>query len=460
MISLSKLRGRSFKDPYNLINALSSGDMWVYLSCLFMGAGNIASGQIIKGLLFFFLEVAFLVFMAVPGGGIYRISMLPSLGDRPQGEVWNEELGIYEYTKGDNSQLILLYGIATILICVLFAAVWRAAVCSSYKARVQRSAGLRPASFSSDLHSLLDDRVHTLLMTPPFAFLLVFTILPLIYMMTMAFTNFSREGDRLVLFDWVGFRNFLTVFNSNSIVGKQFWSVLLWTLVWAFFATFLNFFIGTLLAMLINRHSIKLKGVWRTVLATTIAVPQFVSLMVVRSMLQPQGILNRMLEGADLINSPLPFLTDTAWARVLVIVVNLWIGIPYTILQVTGVLNNIPKEQYNAAKVDGCTPIQTFFHVTLPYMMFVLTPYLITQFTGNINNFNIIYLLTRGEPVSVGNTAGDTDLLITWLYKLSVDQQKYDLAAVIGILTFAVLSIVALVTYRNSGSYKNEEGFR
>ena len=93
-------------------------------------------------------------------------------------------------------------------------------------------------------------------------------------------------------------------------------------------------------------------------------------------------------------------------------------------------------------------------------MMFVLTPYLITQFTGNINNFNIIYLLTRGEPVSVGNTAGDTDLLITWLYKLSVDQQKYDLAAVIGILTFAVLSIVALVTYRNSGSYKNEEGFR
>ena len=93
-------------------------------------------------------------------------------------------------------------------------------------------------------------------------------------------------------------------------------------------------------------------------------------------------------------------------------------------------------------------------------MMFVLTPYLITQFTGNINNFNIIYLLTRGEPISVGNTAGDTDLLITWLYKLSVDQQKYNLAAVIGILTFVVLSVVALITYRNSSSYKNEEGFR
>ena len=104
--------------------------------------------------------------------------------------------------------------------------------------------------------------------------------------------------------------------------------------------------------------------------------------------------------------------------------------------------------------------VQTFMNVTLPYMIFVMTPYIITQFTGNINNFNVIYLLTRGEPISVGNTAGATDLLVTWLYKLSVDQLKYNLAAVIGIFTFVVLSIVSLVTYRNSGSYKDEEGFK
>ena len=154
------------------------------------------------------------------------------------------------------------------------------------------------------------------------------------------------------------------------------------------------------------------------------------------------------------------FFENTVWARVLVILINLWVGIPYTILQVTGVLNNIPSELYDATKVDGCTARQTFFNVTVPYMMFVLTPYLITQFTGNINNFNIIYLLTRGEPIAVGNTAGSTDLLITWLYKLSVDQQKYNLAAVIGIFTFIILSVVALLTYRSSASYKNEEGFK
>jgi arabinogalactan oligomer/maltooligosaccharide transport system permease protein len=129
-------------------------------------------------------------------------------------------------------------------------------------------------------------------------------------------------------------------------------------------------------------------------------------------------------------------------------------------MQVTGILQNIPEEQYEAAKIDGANVFQVFFKITLPYMLFVLTPYLITQFTGNINNFNVIYLLTRGEPVGVGNTAGATDLLVTWLYKLSVDQQKYNLGAVIGIFTFVVLSVVSLVTYRSSGSYKNEEGFK
>ena len=192
----------------------------------------------------------------------------------------------------------------------------------------------------------------------------------------------------------------------------------------------------------------------------TIAVPQFVSLMVIRSMMQPEGIINRMLLSAGWISERLPFLTNATWARVLVIIVNLWVGIPYTIMSVTGILKNIPAEQYEAARIDGANPVQQFINITMPYMIFVMTPTLITTFTGNINNFNVIYLLTRGEPMYVGNTAGETDLLVTWLYELSVDQQKYNLAAVIGIFTFVVLSVVSLITYRSSGSYKDEEGFK
>ena len=144
----------------------------------------------------------------------------------------------------------------------------------------------------------------------------------------------------------------------------------------------------------------------------------------------------------------------------LLIVVNLWVGIPYTVMQVTGILQNIPAEQYEAARIDGTNTAQQFRYVTLPYMIFVLTPYIITQFTGNINNFNIIYLLTGGGPTYVGDSAGQTDLLVTWLYKLSIDKQQYNMGAVIGIFTFVVLAVVALVTYRNSGSYKDEEGFK
>jgi arabinogalactan oligomer/maltooligosaccharide transport system permease protein len=129
-------------------------------------------------------------------------------------------------------------------------------------------------------------------------------------------------------------------------------------------------------------------------------------------------------------------------------------------IQATGILQNIPAELYESAKVDGANAFVTFFKITLPYMMFVMTPYLITQFTGNVNNFNVIYLLSGGNPTPIGSTAGKTDLLVTWLYKLTVDQQYYNLGAVIGIMTFIVLAIVALVTYRNTNSYKDEEGFQ
>ena len=458
--ALRKISKQNDPSQSSLLSALRNGGPVVWISCLIMGFGNLVAGQIIKGLLLLAVEVAFIVFMFLPEGGIYYLSMLPSLGWKPMTEVYNEQLGIYEYVIGHNSQLILLYGVATVFVIVGFLLVWQYSVRSGYKAHSLRRSGKKPNSFWKDLKSLTDENNHKLLMALPTLCLVIFTILPIVYMMCMAFTNYSKEGDHLVLFDWVGFKNFAALFNSGSSISSQFGSVLGWTLIWAILATVSNFLLGTIVAMIINRKTIKFKGFWRTCLSLTIAVPQFVSLMVIRSMLQPEGIINSMLLEAHWITEKLPFLTNATWARALVLIVNLWVGIPYTIMQVTGILQNIPSEQYEAARIDGANVFQVFFKITLPYMLFVMTPYLITQFTGNINNFNVIYLFTRGEPVSVGNTAGATDLLVTWLYKLSVDQQKYNLGAVIGIFTFIMLSVVSLVTYRSSGSYKNEEGFK
>ena len=416
--------------------------------------------QKIKGLIYLAVEVAYVVFMVL--NGIRFLSMLGTLGTVEQKEVWDEVNQIYTYTKGDQSVLILLYGVATILVTILMIWAWRGALKSAYKAECLDRGGRHVNSFVEDVKALLHENLHRLLMTPPMVFIFALTILPLIFMICMAFTNYSKIDNHLMLFEWVGLDNFRALFDSNSILGSTFWSVLAWTIVWAFFATFSNYIFGMILSIVINRKETRAKGFWRFCFVLSCAVPMFVSLLIMRTMLQPEGAVNVLLRNLGLIaqDASLPFFTDPMWARVTVIVINIWVGVPYTLLQLTGVLQNIPGELYEAAKVDGANAVQIFFKITLPYMLYVTTPYLITTFTGNVNNFNIIYLLSGGDPVTdLSSTAGSTDLLVTWLYKLTIDKQYYNIGAVIGILTFIILAIAALLTYRNSKSYKEEGGF-
>lgn len=457
------------KNPTSLWSALTNGGPIVWLSCLIMGFANIVAGQFIKGLLFMAIEAGVIVLLTVPMltnlsgdafSGIQWIKMLPGLGDAEDGKVWNEVDMIWEFQFGDRSHLILLYGVVFIVIILAFIIIWRASVRSGYQALCIKKSGKKAPTFIQDVKSLFDDNIHKLLMTPPFVAIIVFTVLPLIYMICMAFTNYSDIGGHLNLFDWVGFAVFKELFTAGSKVSGQFGSVLAWTLVWAFFATFLNFFLGTFMAMIINRPTTRLKGFWRTMLSFTIAVPQFISLLIVNKMFEDNGIINKMLLNAGWITEKIRFMSLENNARIFVIVINLWVGIPYTVMQVTGILKNIPADLYEAARIDGANVVQQFMNITLPYMIFVMTPYIIGSFTGNINNFNVIFLLTGGGPFPLEGTAGSTDLLVTWLYRLSVERLEYNLAAVIGILTFVVLAIVSLVTYRSSGSYKDEEGFK
>lgn len=454
MLKLKK-RVNPFSTPYTCMRAMKEGGIETKLSMVLMGFGNFMHRQKIKGLLYLAVEVAYIVFMAVNGVGFIR--MLGSLGSVPQKEVWDEAAQVYLYTKGDQSVLVLLYGVATVLLTLLMIWAWRGALKSAFKAERLDKAGCHVNSFVEDLKSLLHENLHRLLMTPSMVFIFALTILPLIFMICMAFTNYSKLDNHLMLFDWVGFENFKTLFDANSILGSTFWSVLGWTLVWAFFATFSNYIFGMILSLVINRKDTKGKGFWRFCFVLSCAVPMFVSLLIMRTMLQPNGAVNVLLRNLGWIaqDASLPFFTDPTWARVTVIVVNIWVGVPYTLLQLTGVLQNIPAELYEAAKVDGANVFQTFFKITLPYMLYVTTPYLIVTFTGNVNNFNVIYLLSGGDPVTdLASTAGKTDLLVTWLYKLTVDKQYYNVGAVIGILTFVILAVGSLVTFRNSKSYK------
>lgn len=458
-MKLFKKKPDLFPTPYTFQNALKYGDKKTKSSFFIMGMGNILRKQYGKGALFLVSQLTYILFMIF--SGINCIMALPGLGSVTQGKVWDETKGIYIYTEGDRSLVILLFGIATLLITIGMILLYRNSIKSAYKAQCLEQNNKPLPSLKDDIKSLFNENIHTLLLSGPVAGVLIFNILPLIFMISMAFTDYSKIDSKLVLFDWVGLKNFFEILSFNSTIGKQFWGVLVWTIIWAIFATFLNYFFGMLLALIINRKETRGKAFWRFCFMLSIAVPQFVSLMIMRTMLQPEGAMNILLRNIGLLaaNQSLPFFQDPMWARCTVIIINLWVGIPYTMIQVTGILQNIPAELYESAKVDGANAFTIFFKITLPYMLFVTTPYLISTFMGNINNFNVIYLLSGGDPTPVGYTAGKTDLLVTWLYKLTVDQQYYNWGAVIGILTFIVLAVVSLVTYQNSNSYKDEEGF-
>lgn len=455
-----KKKTREFPEVIPVSEAIRKGDIYTKMTCLFMGAGNLARKQILQGLLFLAGEVSYICFMFFYG--INALYDFITLGTATQTKVFNEATQVYEYTAGDNSQLCLLYGVVTIFVTIGFILLWRAAVRSSYIAQKAAEAGREPESFFAVLKSLKNKRMYQVFLFFPFMGIVLFTVMPLVFMILMAFTNYDRDhlppGS---LFDWVGFENFGRVLNAGGSLGETFWSVLGWTIIWAIFATFLNYILGIILALLINREGTRFKGFWRFIFVLTIAVPQFVSLLVVNTMIQEHGVINLLLKELFGVG-PLPFLTNATWARVTVIVINLWVGIPYTLISVTGILKNIPSELYEAAKVDGANAFVTFFKITMPYMMFVMTPQLIVTFTQNINNFNVIFLLTNGAPACdtyYRGTAGKTDLLVTWLYKLTIDNKDYNLGAVIGILTFILMASLSLLTYRRTGSYKNEEGF-
>ncbi len=445
------------------------GDWKTKVSYLVMGFGNIARGQILRGLLFLLLECVFIFYMVTTG--VKWLGMLGTLGTREQEKVWVDVGGIDIETTipGDQSFKILLYGVLSIFFIIAFLYTWYLNIKQNRIAEGILKSGKKLKSGKQDLRSLVDDQFHKTLLALPMTGILIFTAMPIVFMILVAFTNFDGSHNGFTtLFTWVGLEKFNELISWSS--GSQsyaatFGEILTWTLIWAFFATFTNYFLGILVAMMINKKGIRIKKFWRTCLVMTIAIPQFISLLYVSKMFAQNGIINGTLMEWGWISQPLPFWTDPTWARVTVIIINIWIGIPYLMLIATGILMNIPADLYESAKIDGAGAIKQFTKITLPYMLFITGPYLLTQFTGNMNNFNVIYLLTGGGPNSTlpspGVSAGHTDLLVTWLFKITNQgETDYALGAVVGIMVFVVVAVISLVVYNLLPSNKNEEDFQ
>lgn len=444
-------------DIADIGTTFAKGDWKTKVSFLIMGFGPLMRKQFLRGIAFLLLEVGFIYYLVSFGAGYLKD--ITTLGTHGRG--FNPD-GTVSY--GDNSFLILLYSLLTIIIIIAFIFVWRMNIRQNKNGEEILAQGKKLPTVKQDLMSLLDEQFDKTLLALPMLGVFVFIVLPIIFMICIAFTNYDANHQAPAqLFTWVGLENFKNLFSLGSAgFGSTFLTVLIWTLVWAFFATFLNYFLGMAVAILINKKGIKFKKLWRTILVMTIAIPQFVSLLYVCKMFASDGLVNAYLMKWGLISKAIPFWTDATLARVMIIVINVWIGIPYVMLICTGLLMNIPADLYESARIDGANPFQMFRKITLPYMLFVTGPYLLTSFTGNLNNFNVIYLLTQGKPQSMNLTggAGYTDLLVTWLYKLTINDTNYKMAAVIGIMVFVVTAVISLVVYNILPSVKDEEGFQ
>lgn len=507
------------------------------LSYIFMGFGHFFMQRPFKAIVYLVLEVAYIVYMVLPNsGGIYWLSKFDNLGDRAFTTV--DECGIIGFTLEncppddiiqrtvflDNSMLIALYSVATIIITVAFFVIFWLSIKGVAKAdkkytealtnyhqavalekenfdmnasrgmasentdseleeellasseTAEKSKGdifvssikfVNPLpTFKDEIRALLNERFHISTLTVPTITITIFTVLPLIFMILLAFTNYSGQvGPPNSLFKWVGLQTFTRLFSSvgGSSFSKAFGDILQWTFIWAFFATFSNYILGMILAMIINRRGLHLKKLWRTVFVITIAVPQFVTLLLMSRLLNKYGPINETLIQLGWITQHIEFLTDPMNAKISVILVNVWVGVPYTMLITSGILMNIPADLYESARIDGAGPFAQFTKITLPYMLFVTGPYLITQFIGNINNFNVIFFLTGGGPSAqlAGVQYGKTDILVTWLYSLTVGgaQQEYAIGSALGIFIFAISAFITLALYSKTSAATQEGDF-
>lgn len=469
----------------NLWGYFVDGDWKTKVSYGIMGFGLITRKSFLRGFLYLIYQIAFIAYAVAIG--IPSFIKLPSFGYVSQ-QTWmtqyvlnsGVEIEIYNYYPNyDHSFMILLYSIIFIVLIAIAIYLWTSQIKDSAELENLHKIG-KTIEDKEVVKSLFGKNYHRVLLSIPTLGLVIFTVIPLIFMIIVAFTNYSSKVDAPAsIFDWVGTYNFQKLLGLAGGSGYEFayvfGKILLWTLVWAFFATFTNYFLGMIVAMIINTKGIKLKKLWRTALVTTIAVPQFISLLFMSKFLATEsGGLNTILMQLGIISENIRFLEDATIAKITIIVVNMWIGIPYTMLMCSGILMNIPDDLYESAKIDGASPFKMYMKITLPYMLFITGPYLIQSFVGNINNFNVIYLLSGGNPIfssikgqTITNPnalygAGQTDLLITWLFKMCMGQveKNYGVASVIGIMVFIVVASFSLILYSRSSSVKNEGDFQ
>ncbi len=428
---------------------LTQGNGKVCASMAVMGLGQLIYRQWAKGFMFLFIQLAFIAYFVFTGAtdlfGFF------TLGTR-ESNAW---YGV----EGDNSVVMLITGILAIFIIVFYAVIYVANVKDAYRLQCAEDTLKKPDGFKKEAAALLDKSFHKTALALPVIGVCVFSILPIVFMILIAFTNYGGDVVPPALVDWVGFKNFGKILSLGQF-APTFFKIFGWNMIWAVLATALNYFAGLGLALLLNKKCVKGKAIWRAFPILAYAIPGFITLLGFKFMFSYGGPINYYIQQGG--GAAVGFLgLDAKWtARFIGLAVNAWISVPSTMLLATGILSNINTDLYEAARVDGASAWKQFVKITLPYVLFATTPVLISQFIGNFNNFGIFYFLRGGLYVDGYFLASDTDLLINWLYNMSIDNNYYSIGAAISLVIFIITSVISLAVYVLSPSYKQEETFR
>ena len=381
----------------------SSGKKVLVTAALFMGLSHILYfKQYIKGILYALLEIFALLLIPMFVKGFQNIITLGS----PQPEL--------SVRFRENSIFLLIDGIMMIAVLLIFFVLYIKSIKDAgNEYKYFCIYGLRNRETRNSVRTLAAKSFPLIGMAPAFVLVLFFVVVPLIFSAAVAFTNYSAPDHipPAKTVDWVGMQNFAALFGGESTWAGAFVRVAVWTLIWGFLATLTCFAGGMIAAAVLHETKIRIKPVFRSLFILPYAVPSVVSMLVWKNLLN-------------------------------------------------GSMTSISADVYEAARIDGANKFYIFRKITVPLVLYQTMPLIIMSFAHNINNFGAIYFLTGGAPAVADSTmtsAGGTDILVTWIYQLTMTLMKYNYASVLGIVIFIVMAPFAVISFRNTKSYKEGE---
>ncbi|MED5901275.1 ABC transporter permease subunit [Streptococcus anginosus] len=419
------------------------------LLSLIPGLGQIYNKQKAKGAIFLGVTILFLIYffaIAAP-----ELGNLITLGEMP---------------GRDNSLFMLIRGAFHFILVIVYFIFYALNLKDAYTIVKRWNNDYPvPTTFKDMLKGIYANGFPYLLIIPSYIAMTFAIIFPVLVTLLIAFTNYDFQHlPPTKLLDWVGVTNFTNIWRLSTF-RSAFGAVLVWTIIWALAASTIQIVIGIFTAIIANQPFIKGKRIFGVIFLLPWAVPAFITILTFSNMFNDSiGAINTQV--IPLLGKVLPFLnghlipwkTDPTWTKIALIMMQGWLGFPYIYVLTLGILQSIPNDLYEAAYIDGANAWQKFRNITFPMILAVAAPTLISQYTFNFNNFSIMYLFNDGGPGTVGGGAGSTDILISWIYRLTTGAApQYSMAAAVTLIISLIVISISMIAFKKLHAFDMED---